>query len=87
MAASATSQAHVIGQYLGQSGAVVVDEKVEPAVIVIVPKPTRERPIVRRADNTQVAGDIAKMAIPFVVVEPARPSMFEMKRSSRPSPS
>ena len=52
---------------------VVVDEEVEPAVIVEVPEPAGERVVVARPGDAELAGDVAEGAVAFVVVEPAGP--------------
>ncbi len=64
-------QAEVIGDDLGQALRVVVDEEVEPAVVVVVPEPCR-RSRLRRPDDAELAGDVDERAVAAVVVEPAR---------------
>ena len=64
-------QAEVIGHDVGELGVVVVDEEVEPAVVVEVPEPAGERPVVARPGDAHLAGDVAERAVPLVVVQPA----------------
>ena len=78
-------QAEEAGHDLGEVAAVVVDEDVEPAVVVVVPEQAGEA--VRRPGDAELGGDVEEGAVAVVAVEPAGPSMFETKRSSRPSSS
>ena len=57
------------GDDLGQDAAEVVDVKVEPAVVVVIPKPAGETE--RRTGDAQFRGDVFEGAVPFVVIKPA----------------
>ena len=65
--------------------AVVGDEDVEPAVVVVVPEPAGEA--VRRPGHAQRGGDVGEGAVAVVVVESAAAAHVGDVRSSQPSPS
>ena len=61
-------QAEVIGHDLGEVAAVVADEDIEPAVVVVVPEHAGEA--VRRPDDPQLGGDVDERAVALVAIEP-----------------
>ena len=59
-----------LAEHLGDPGPVVVDVEVEEAVVVVVPEPAGEAEV--GAGDAELRGDVAELAVPFVVVQAAR---------------
>ena len=58
MAGILSLQAEMIGDDFGAGGGIVVDEQVEPAVVVKIPEPARKRLTVAGTDEPEFWGDV-----------------------------